>query len=212
MSVAIAKLGYRESYLQAWENLIREIFPAIVPQSCLWTNLDDIVAILNIVGKYPDSNHTFMPDGGGLDLRGAQEALEMGCIELVYDHSWDVVKPKGLYFESFGNDSQWAYFRLETGGLRSIESEGNGICGEVTDLGGGHYVNVAFWDVNEYEGKPLPQGSRRITRYFGGAFVVFGKGSVYNRLNSTYDARHNQMTKEEFRTYIGAASEFHQIR
>ena len=211
MSVALTKLTYLEINLRAWDNVLQEIFPNIIPQTCLWKNINDMVSILNIVGRYPDSNHTFMPDGGGLDLRSAQEALEPGCIELVYDHSWDIVKPKGLYFESFGTDKQWAYFRLETGGLRPIESEGNEICGEVTDLGGGNYVDASVWDLNEYEGKSLPQGSRRIARYFEGAFVIFGKGSVYNRLNTTYDARHNQMTREEFRTYISAASEFHQI-
>lgn len=211
MSVAQTKLTYRESNLRAWDNVLQEIFPNIVPQTCLWKQIDDIVSILNVIGRYPDSNHTFMPDGGGLDLRGAQAAVELECIELIYDHSWDIVKPQGLYFESFGFDKQWPYFRLETGGLRPIESEGNEICGEVTDLGTGNYVNAAFWDLNEYEGKPLPQGSRRVARYFQGAFVIFGKGSVYNRLNSTYDARHNQMTREEFRTYISAACEFHQV-
>jgi len=189
VSVAQTKLTYLESNLRAWDNVLQEIFPNIVPQTCLWKQIDDIVSILNVIGKYPDSNHTFMPDGGGLDLRGAQAAVELECIELIYDHSWDIVKPRGLYFES----------------------EGNEICGEVTDLGTGNYVNSAFWDLNEYEGKPLPQGSRRVARYFQGAFVIFGKGSVYNRLNTTYDARHNQMTREEFRTYISAASEFHQV-
>ena len=39
-------------------------------------------------------------------------------------------------------------------------------------------------------------------RWLSGAFVVFAKGSLYNSITATYDARHNQMTAVEFRQYI----------
>jgi serine/threonine-protein kinase len=35
------------------------------------------------------------------------------------------------------------------------------------------------------------------------SFVIFQDTSRYNRTGNTYDARHNQMTTDEFRNYIG---------
>jgi serine/threonine-protein kinase len=39
-------------------------------------------------------------------------------------------------------------------------------------------------------------------RYLNGAFVIIAKTSIYNSDPATYDARHNEMTGEQFRQYI----------
>lgn len=202
---------FRERVLPNWDVILKEIFPVAYPASCVWKEKAAILSILNKVGSMPNLNHMFMPSGGGEDLTGAAEAGEPGAIALLYgDIGADIVKPSALYFESFGDDYQWSYFRLETEGLppSGIYNHLENPYEEVTELEPGYYVERSVWDrgyvnYDEYGREvPLPRGARPVFRYFDGAFVIFAKGSIYNAVSSTYDARHNKMTGEQFRQYI----------
>lgn len=195
-----------------WMEVQRRLFPVLAPSRATWEDIGDIVALLNVLGETSSLNHLFFPSGGGLDLEKAmQSKREPGCIELVTDGYFGIVKPKRLLFESFNDDPQWNYFRLET-----CDLEPSGVYGEdgipedwrdeeLTDVGGEIYADRSCWDNDEYNGKALPEGSRVVTRYFNGSFVIFQKSSDYNWNLDTYDARHDTMNADDFRAHIAAA-------
>ncbi|MBH8568111.1 hypothetical protein KB206_04405 [Microvirga sp. STS02] len=189
---------------QDWLNIQKGLFGNNIPKRHVWDSLEDIVAVLNTIGSIPNSNHMFYPRSGGLDITGAKESVELGCIELITDGLFTIVKPKRLMFESFGPDSDWNYFRLETSELApsGVYEPNEFTDEEVTEIEPGHYANSYVRESGEYEGRPLPKGTRTVTRNFKGDFVIFKKTSAYNQDTSTYDARHNKMTSDLFREYI----------
>lgn len=196
---------YDKQNKDEWRRIQQQIFPTAIPQRVFWKDANQIVTILNILGESKNLNHTFFPDGGGLDLESARTSIEKGCIELKCNGLIQIVKPTRLIFESFSGDSQWNYFRLETGGLDLIEEkhkESNFSYEVFTEISAGKYVEYSAWDNNEFEGKPLPDGARPLKRYFKGSFVIFCKRSFYNKCHSTYDGRHNKVAADEFREYI----------
>jgi len=119
------------------------------------------------------------------------------------------VRPIRLHFESFANETQWNYFRLECAELHPSgtyeETDEDHDSEELTDLGDGRYVSRSVWDDQEYQGAPLPPDARVLVRYFGGAFLIVQKTSQYNRGSGKldgYDGKHNSMTSDEFRQWI----------
>jgi len=192
---------YQQNKLD-WIAIQKRIFPHGIPKSSEWTDLEDIVKVINVIGSIDNSNHMFYPRSGGLDIKSAKLSHEYGCIEI--DATLiDILKPKRLLFESF-DDLNWSYFRLETYELEPsgvYDNEG-AISEEVTELPDGRLIDRVYWDEDEYNGEDLPFGTRVVTRYLNGSFVIFSKSSPYNLNSSTYDARHNKLTSEEFRTYI----------
>jgi serine/threonine protein kinase len=187
-----------------WSRIQQQIFPSAIPQRVFWKNVSQVMSILNILGEIKNLNHTFFPDGGGLDLESARPSIEKGCIELKCNGLVQIVKPIRLIFESFAADPQWNYFRLETGVLApKIKHKKRVFSYEpFTEISPGKYVEYSAWDNNEFNGKPLPEKARPVTRYLKGSFVIFCKRSFYNKNHSTYDGRHNKMTTDQFRKYI----------
>lgn len=188
--------------VKQWEDTLKELFSNEIPVHRTWYNKNDIVQILNAIGSVQNLCHLFMPEGGGLDLVGSQHSNEEGCIELNYSRDTaDIVKPFKLDFYSFGNNYEWAYFRLE---LNKLEPSGiypdmDGYSSEeLTELSPGVYVDRFYLDEGYYNGEKLPEGTRCVSRYFEGTFVIFAKGSIYNRNAGTYDGRQNRMTDKEF--------------
>jgi len=196
---------FREHNPLQWAEVQRSLFPVSVPTRARWDDIADIVSVLNKVGGTSNLNHLFFPDGGGLD-RAVRSKREPGCIELITNGIANIVRPTRLFFESFNDEPQWNYFRLEAG-----ELEPSGVYSdlavdvareELTEVGGEIYAERGCCDADEYLGSPLPERSRLVLRYFRGSFVMFQKTSLYNRNPTTYDARHNKMTSDEFRAYI----------
>lgn len=206
-------LRINEAFLERcrleWIDVQRKLFPFLAPRRATWTGLNDIVTVLNLIGGRSNMNHLFFPSGGGMDLSGARSSTrEAGCIELVTDGFVSILRPKSLHFESFGYDPEWDYFRLE-----ASELEPSGVYPgldrndeEVTEIGGEFYAPRHHWDSGSFEHKPLPEGSRSVSRYFRGSFVVFSKESIYNHTSGTYDARHDKVSADEFRSYIEEAA------
>lgn len=199
---------FRTKNLEAWKIILGRIFPVAIPQRALWNDRQSIIAILKMLGCVEDLTHLFFPDGGGLDLEGARDAVEPECIELNTGIPC-ILKPTELTFESFGRvHEEWAYFRIEaatlppSGVYATLEKPYE----ELTEIRPGFYVDRGALDSGKYEVegrlRDIPTSSRGIMRYLGGAFVIFAKSSLYNRNRDTYDARHAKMTAEEFRTYI----------
>jgi len=195
-------MSFYEQNIKDWIQIHKEIFPVGIPKHCEWTNLDEIISILNIIGSKEQSNHMFYPTGGGLDVKSASTSTERNCIE-IFTGLTDIIKPKKLIFESFENPI-WNYFRIETSELDSsgVYKDYNYPSEEVTELSEGNYISRSYWDEGEYNGEKLPKSARVVTRHLKGTFVIFAKSSYYNRHSSTYDARHNKMNSEEFRVYI----------
>jgi hypothetical protein len=186
-----------------WININKAIFPFGIPKHCEWTELSEIIKVLKKIGSYDNSNHTFFPRMGGLDLKDAKKSLEDDCIEFICGTS-NILKPIKLTFESFA-DPIWNYFRLESANMEQTDAYEYKLkdSEELTELAPLNYVNRGSWDESRYDDKPLPSTARLVVRRIkGGSYVIFSKSSWYNKHNQTYDARHNKMSELEFRVYI----------
>ncbi len=193
-----------------WQDVQERLFPIVLPKRAIWEDISDIVTILKSISFINGLNHMFFPEGGGLDLLGAELGKEPGTIELIHDiHSSSVVKPKRLIFESFNFDWKWEwnYFRLETGilestGLTYVMNNYEALV-EIAPL---KYISLEEWecdydDVEERDRK-YPTNAKHICRFINGDFLIVAKSSTYNYITSTYDGRHNQMGTDEFRDYM----------
>lgn len=196
--------------LIVWEKTIRELFPAAIPNNCQWEDMDSIISVLNKISFLDSVAHTLFPVGGGHDIIRSERSTEKETIELRTPHSVRIVKPKVLEFNYFTNHIEWAYFRLETGGLKPLTPnlDLSLIKEKLTELEPGHFVEKEIWekgylgyDKNGYR-ILLPKTARLVSRYFKGSFVIFAQNSLYNKNHITYDARHDKMNGKKFRQYI----------
>ena len=196
------RASFEKSNLSQWKFIQNTLFGKIVPDSAKWSSIDDIITVLNFLGRMPD-NHMFIPSGGGEDFESAEKAGEDGCI-CIRTLGNVIIKPKCLYVENIQKDYIWSYFRLELDELKPIyENDDSKILENLTEDVSGHYISWKCGNYGYYEdGTPLPNGYRLVCRYLKGSFVIFAKSSIYNDISGTYDARHSKMTSEEFRNYI----------
>jgi hypothetical protein len=197
-------MDFLERNTKDWIEILEKIFPTGLPEKCEWTNRNEIVNVLKIIGSVRNSNHMFYPRGGGLDVEGANISVEDNCIEIDTGGLIDILKPSRLIFHSFKADHQWNYFRLETAELKpsGVYETKDYSDEELCELSPGNYVSRVYWDEGEYREEKLPPSARVVTRHFRGSFVIFQKTSIYNKNSRTYDGRHNKMTDDEFRKYI----------
>lgn len=221
----------KENQLALWKDMIIKLLGEKTIDSIKITDRNQIIEILNAVGTDEAANHTFFPSSGGQDLVGAKASHEEGLIELTFEgRSTYIVNPESLTFHQAGENPEWWYFRLNTKPFKAtgiyketkpvehvFQSETDKQVAwsmsyygeEVLELRDGEYVDRAFWDMNqlgydEYgDPIPLPDGARIVDRGIkGGAYVIFPKYSLYGRASSTYDARHNKVSDDEFRSAI----------
>ncbi len=191
-----------------WSELLNRLFPITSPTRATWTDVNDILAVLNEVGKIRALNHMFLPSGGGNTLTRAERAREEGFIVIYADLAY-ILKPLKLTFESFNFSPQWSYIRLEA---KSVEP--TGICDiepdayseALTELHPGDYREYGLWEYAGDLNEPLPKSARPVSRFLRGSFVIFSTSSPYNQDPSTYDARHEKMGEKEFREYIAKHS------
>lgn len=195
---------FQKKNAQDWMKILSNIFPVSIPDHAEWIDLTAIIRILNAIGSITSSNHIHLPTGGGLDVKSAALSEEEGSIEILTDGAVQIVKPIKLSFESFNGQPEWNYFVLEAAEVGQSDAYEDKRDGheEVAEIGPGHYVSREHWDSKEYNDEPLPAGSRLVVRNRKGKFLIVQKTGAYNRDPSTYDARHNQMTKEDFKEYI----------
>jgi serine/threonine-protein kinase len=199
--------------LKEWVSVQRRLFPAGFPQRVVWTEFDDIRAVLKLVVGTGNLNHVMLPGGGGMDLTEIALASEAGLLMLRLG-TRVVVKPKSFSFESFGPGSPWNYFRLEAEPMPPSGTPGavvmpDGIDEYVCEISPGTYVTPNAWEYGEYRGQPLPPGARPITRTLKGAFLIVSKRSWYNLAPETYDGRHGPVGGDAFRAYIARHAEKH---
>lgn len=190
--------------LPYWVNIQKKIFSNEIPSTYEWTNLDDIVSVLNIIGSYRGSNQMFYPTGGSFDIESAKLGSEEGCIEIFTGHV-EIVKPKKLIFESFSENSDWNFFRLETESLNTSGIYGDRVVSseELVEIEKGRYICRSYWDEEEFEGQKIPLSARLVTRHLNGSFVIFSDMCPYHEL-TTIGVKHNELNAEDFLEYIKA--------
>ncbi|WP_192798574.1 serine/threonine protein kinase [Brucella anthropi] len=187
-----------------WAEFAQKFFPRQTPEHAVWTDAGAIVDVLNEIGRVQGLNHMFFPSGGGMTITNARRAAENGFIEL-HTGFVTLLKPAKLSFFCLGHDPNWDYIRLEAA---PVEPTGHYPVNAdeyyeyLSELNPGQYAHPDVVEYNEGSENKLPAGSRVITRYLRGSFVIFSTSSPYNQDSSTYDARHERMTEEEFKCYI----------
>ncbi len=204
LGVSSIETDYQTRNKLQWKDVQKKLFPSGTPTRAIWEQRDIIIDIMQQLSETDDLNHMFLPTGGGMNLLGARCSYEEGCIELDVGMAI-ILKPKRLVFESFNFEEEWNYFRLETSRLSP-----SGYYDEVTirealtELEPLIYTDFMCFEFNDYNGQDLPRGARQIDRMLAEvSFVIFQNSSMYSNIAATYDARHNKMTTDEFRTYIG---------
>lgn len=198
---------FEKSQNSDWMFLTQQLFGENVPNSSVWREIDEIINVLNIVGRTPAYNHMLLSDRGGIDFSYAIKAVEKNCVYL-YDTfgTCYIVKPKSLQYERFSEDYRWSYFRLDLKELTPVICEPEKRDSEylIEDFPG-HYVDAsgARYGVYDYDsGKPLPERYKEVKRYLKGVFLFVLKNGPYNRISGTYDGRHGLMNSNDFRDYI----------
>jgi hypothetical protein len=196
---------------EKWIEVQQNMFQGAIPTSASWTELEDIVQILNMIGV-PNINHTFVPTAGGLDILGAMASHENGCIDISLSREavW-LLKPSVLQFESFAPFYSVSYFRLETAQLQpsGIYDDYTFPSEELVELTPMEYVDRSVWDEQGYydggEFVSLDDNARLVKRWFEGVFIVVNKGSLINKLKGRYDAytgQYSRMSKSELRKFV----------
>ena len=174
-------------------------------ESVTWRNLDEIIETLNKISILNALNHMFYPDGGGQDFVSAKRSPEADGIEIWDDiGSCNIMFPKALHFESFPENEEWNYFFLE---LKKVDKLFDSPLNyeELVEDTPSHYVEPTYYQYGVYDyelGNEYPKGYRLVSRYNKGNFLFVLKTGPYNNINSTYDARHNECSSEQFRDYI----------
>ena len=200
--IDINKSWSRRNILK-WQERQQQIFTKKVSTHAEWHDINDIVNVLRLLGKYNSQNHTFFPDTGGLDLTSANLSYEKDCIELHFNGLVCVVKPKRLSFEFINSEIEWNYFSLETHSLKAITSNYSE-----------EYYSEEFCEIKPLDYQPLElfdniskeeyeiNHPRHIIRYLHGNFVMFHKDSIYNHFISQYKGEHDKLGLQKFRDII----------
>lgn len=201
--------NFHERNLQEWIRFQTDLLPTPLPQRTAWHKPQEIADILNRICSVSNLTHVFFPGHGGLDLMNAKVSREEGCLELDFG-GVEIVKPKQLVFETFGDDFQWNYFRLELDVLEPLKLNGQDEFEEedgreeVAELSPASYYPAGVIKTPQlYHGRyHIPYGARIVRRWFRGSFVIFTKRSYYNLTSATYDGRHDALDSDGFRNYI----------
>lgn len=196
--------SWSKENLMQWQEIQEQLFPTIIPAHAEWKNIEDIVNVLRLLGKYDSLNHMFFPDYGGLDLTDAAVSNESDSIELICGELIYIVKPKNLSFEFINDEAEWNYFLLETDNLEPIaldHGQQDDYAEEAYEISPAEYIslekfeNMSNSDIDEF--KP-----RHVCRYLKGSFVFFHKDSVYNKRVSKYRGEHDKMSSVQFHDII----------
>lgn len=183
-----------------WQDALTRVFPNGVPDHASWAEKAQIIQILKAIGA-KNTGHMFYPGGGGDDLTGASSIKD-----LVDLHSGDPshgvtrVSVASLEFTCPEGQTEMAYFQLNLAPISGKpEFKESDEFREEFGEGKQRTYTVGECDAGvDRAGNDLPNGVRRVVRYWaGGKFVVFSKASPYNDHGVTrklgfdaYDAYH----------------------
>ena len=205
--------SWSKKNLMQWQEIQEQLFPTIIPTHAEWKNVEDIVNVLRLLGKYDSLNHMFFPDSGGFDLTDAAVSNESDCIELICGKFIYIVKPKKLSFEYINDEADWNYFLLETEKLEPISFDygrQDEYSEEVCEVSPAKYKTFEEYDkMSEADIDAIKP--RHVCRYLKGSFVFFHKDSIYNQSVSKYKGEHDKMSSDKFHDAIVELSQkFHE--
>jgi len=196
-----------------WEAALVSAFPEGIPQSASWTDLGQMISILNhFCAK--DLNNTMLALRGGMSIQKVARSKEAGCIELQpTPGSAYVSRPDTLHFEHISNSPWNSFFLLSTQELQPSDVYAGRVSDyeELLELPDGEYLDRSHLDQGSlgYDESgadiPIPDPHRLVVRYFSGKFLIVAKRSLWNLTTSTYDGRHAKMTPAEIRQQIESA-------
>ena len=199
---------------ESWRHLKRRIFPFSQPEMAEWTELNDITKILNIICSKSYWNHTFLPDGGGLDFTSVRKSDEDGCIEFEMQGFCNIIRPLKLCFYSPEGElhGEEDYFLLIADELDFISNEQLELKEIITQLSKTEYTQEECYNWDDFNGETLPQDARKVIRWRGGKFAIFMGSSRYNqkgiyidgKLINAYSGFHNTIDETEFFNYFKA--------
>lgn len=196
--------NWSKENLMQWQEIQELLFPTIIPTHAEWKNVEDIVNVLRLLGKYNSLNHMFFPNTGGLDLTDAAISYESESIELICDELIYIVKPKKLSFEFINDEAEWNYFLLETENLKPTAlnlGQQDDYTEEVCEISPAQYISFEeFANMSKADIDTLKP--RHVCRYLKGSFVFFHKDSVYNKSVSKYRGDHDKMSSGDFHDAI----------
>jgi len=206
------KDDFKKRCRKEWNFIISQITP-YTPETVVWSNIEEIVKVLDLVSQTESFNHMFLPSGGGLDLRGCRLSRKQGFIEMNADGYITLVKPKRLYMEIFG-DHQWNYFLLETEqippcGLYEYDNTDDVYEECVLEIEPDVYIEPYHLNYGTYNGNKLPEYTRKIYIGLKGNYVIFPKDSYYNLNMKSYNALQTKYeTPLKFKTFIEKTIKF----
>jgi serine/threonine-protein kinase len=192
-----------------WNYISKRLFTSNPPTHCEWNGKKDILSVLQTITSRGIKNHTFLPNGGGLDLINVHDSNEDGCIELVFDYPY-ICRPKKLIYENI-NDSEIIYFLLELKNLSPCSPESSIFREMLTELSPLKYTDGRCIIYNDFNGQDLPKTSRGVGRFLKGKLAIFWTSEKYTNARFTtqsgkiidsYDAIHEMLPPNEFRTLI----------
>lgn len=192
----------RQNLIQ-WKEVQEQLFPSYVPSHAEWTDKEDMISVLNLLGQYNSLNHLFFPDGGGLDLTGASSSYEQDCIELHFGEFVYIIKPKRLLYEYVDKTCEWNYFYIDLGEMDAITQvlSPTCFCEEFCEVAPREYHPLELF--NEMPLNDLRRiKPRHIVRYLKGSMVAFNKDSIYNGMISKYKGEHSKFSADGFRQFI----------
>lgn len=190
-----------------WNFLGRQIFNGNLPSYAEFCDGDVIINVLNALARRPAYNHMMLPGSGSLDFDSVSRAKENGCLEMRADKTVHIFKPKRLILRTFNDDALWNYFLLELDVLAPNRHDDESLIGQfLVEEPNGTYGSAKnrVYGVYDYDDplSKIPPGSRTVTRWQQGVFLIVPKAGPYNHILTTADGRHGQCDAKRFDLYI----------
>ncbi|QNR65343.1 protein kinase [Paenibacillus peoriae] len=197
----------------SWRYIERSVIDQFSPSTVMWRDEDKVIEILNKLAVL-NFNHTFIHDGGGMDLLKIEKfpfPQEPNMIMLSFGLGTEphLFKLKRLVWELPNNDPRFSYFRLEFDTLKPIYPAAVRYVEEWSEKIFHDYEKECCESLNinakgEYDYyNPEDEDAQQVIRWFNGVFLIVYKGAVYNNeVNMTYDGRHARFSTDDFREYM----------
>ncbi|MCM3181161.1 protein kinase [Cytobacillus horneckiae] len=195
-----------------WRFIEQTVVQQKRPSTVIWRDKIQVVEILKQLSIL-NFNHTFIHEGGGMDLIDIKlfEEIEKDMVMLSFGFNMThVFKVKRLIWELPNEDPEFSYFRLEFDKTNPIYPD---VVQDLEEWGKsqnfGYVDKVVSEDliVNDngeyehyYEDDEIAYFN--VTRWFDGSFLIVPKDSIYNAIGNAYDGRHSKFKAEEFREYM----------
>lgn len=214
---------FRNKMLPMWFTAIKSICQNKL-KSYTWTNPSDIVNVLNLISA-ESVNHTFFPDGGGMDLTGALiDKITPKNILVNFGSSYGLLEPQILRFEFIENASlEWSYFSLEpkpktpTGITENLrrdrENEEIVHYESLFRLRSGQFVDsedtIQESDADQRANwREFGTNELYVLRTISSTpFLIFAKPSIFNLRINDYRTPYNKLPANELKTVIQSGAD-----